>query len=155
MDAGRLEGRHGSGVQSLQVLDGHGRVGLGFYGRCYSLSHGSYFRPDMSYNIQRGLIILIAALRAEVHEQVDGIAHAGGVLGRLEDGLVFRMLLAARFLGRHGVFFLSYVCYRRFGCARFLPGNLGSSQEAARGGPHDSRRWKSSPNKLHELSSEL
>jgi hypothetical protein len=55
----------------------------------------------MSYNIQRGLIILIAALGTEVHEQVDGVGHSRGVLGGLEDGLVFGMFLAARFLGRH------------------------------------------------------
>ena len=29
------------------------------------------------------------------------------------------------------------------------------SQESARGGPHEAPRWKSSPNKLHELSPEL
>ena len=51
--------------------------------------------------------MIVGSLSTEVHQQVDGVAHARRVLGRLEDGLVFGMFLAARFLGRHRFSFLS------------------------------------------------
>jgi len=119
----------------------------------------------MSYNIQRGLIILIAALRAEVHQQIDGVGHSRGVLGRLEDGLVFGMFLAARFLGRHlSALYLAFCLISvaaassaRKAVRKVLREILWCSEGRARrlsGGAAALQRWKSLPNMLPRLSFE-
>jgi hypothetical protein len=76
-------------------------MSLGFYRGCYSLSHGSHFGADVGHDVQGRLVMIVGSFSAEVHEQVDGVGHSRRVFSRLEDGLVFGMFLAARFLGRH------------------------------------------------------